>query len=283
MFETIVYGFSFGAILYLFSIGLSITFGTMHIVNFSHGMIYALGTFFFLTMLSALEVGFTIPLVLSCLVIIPIAWLIERLVIRKLYGVRLDYAMIATYAVLLVGVDIIKMVWGVRPQPLSVPIYGNVPIGDFQLSIYRVLILILAIAIFLILTLFMKKTVVGQIVTAALQDNDGVRCLGINVNKYFSLMFVIGSVLAVFAGILYGPISAPEPYMGSRMLLLAFAVIIVGGMGNLRGTFVASFALGLVMAIVGRFYSGAGDVAAFIVMAGVIVVKSKLSRESAED
>ena len=283
MFETIIYGFSFGAILYLFSIGLSITFGTMHIVNFAHGMIYALGTFFFVALLSGLQVGFTAPMVLSCIIMIPIAWVIERLVIRKLYGVRLDYAMIATYAVLLIGVDIIKMIWGVRPLPLSVPISGSIPIGDVQLSIYRIVILIVAVVIFFALNLYMKKTVVGQIVTAALQDNDGVRCLGINVNKYFSLMFVIGSVLAVIAGILYGPISAPEPYMGNRMLLLAFAVTIVGGMGNLKGTFVASFVLGLVMAIVGRFYGGAGDVAAYFVMAGVIVVRSKMNRETAEE
>lgn len=282
MLETIVYGLSFGATLYLFSIGLSLTFGTMQIINFSHGMVYAVGVYIFITLLSALGMGFVLPMVLSILLMIPVAWVIERFVIRKLYGVRLDYAIIATYALLLIGTDVTKMIWGARPYPVSVPIAGNIHIAGFQISIYRIVILVVAIVIFLLLSLFMRKTVVGQIVVAALQDNEGVRCLGINVNKYFSLMFIIGLVFAVISGILYAPVSAAEPYMGNRMLLLAFAVIIVGDMGNLKGTFVASFVLGLVMAIVGRFYSGAGDVAAFMVMAGVILVRHKLRPEIAE-
>lgn len=280
MLETIVYGLSFGAILYLFSIGLSLTFGTMKIVNFSHGMVYAIGVYIFITLLSVLQVGFILPMVLSLLIMIPVAWAIERFVIRKLYGVRLDYAVIATFALLLIGTDLIKMIWGTNPYPVSVPVEGNIPIADFQLSIYRIVVLAVAVVIFLVLTMFMRKTVVGQIVVASLQDNDGVRCLGINVNKYFSIMFLIGSILAVISGIFYVPLSAAQPYMGDQMLLLAFAVVIVGGMGNLKGTFIASFVLGLVMAIVGRFYSGMGDVAAYIVMAGVILVRYKLNPET---
>ena len=106
-----------------------------------------------------------------------------------------------------------------------------------------------------------------------MEDSDGVRCLGLDVNRYFSIIFVLGSALAVLGGILYAPISTAEPYMGFHILLLAFAVVIVGGMGNLNGTFVAAMVLGMVMAITGRFWSQAANAMVFVVMALVIIFR----------
>jgi branched-subunit amino acid ABC-type transport system permease component len=131
----------------------------------------------------------------------------------------------------------------------------------------------IAIALFLGLELFFRKTILGKIVVAALEDKDGVRCLGVRVDKYFSLMFILGSVLAGLGGVLYAPISAVHPYMGLSVLLLAFAVVIVGGMGNLRGTFVAAFALGMVMAITARYWSQGAETMVFIVMAIVLIFR----------
>jgi branched-subunit amino acid ABC-type transport system permease component len=110
----------------------------------------------------------------------------------------------------------------------------------------------------------------GKIVVAALEDKDGVRCLGVRVDKYFSIMFILGSALAALGGVLYAPISAVHPYMGLSVLLLAFAVVIVGGMGNLRGTFISAFSLGMVMAITARYWSQGAETMVFIVMAVVL-------------
>lgn len=121
MFETILYGLTIGAILYFFSIGLSLTFGTMHIINFAHGMVYALGVYVFIAILRIVD-SFGLSLVLAVAALVPVAWLIERFVIRRLYGASLDYAMIATYALLLMGTDLIKLIWGGIPQPVSDPI-----------------------------------------------------------------------------------------------------------------------------------------------------------------
>jgi branched-chain amino acid transport system permease protein len=101
----------------------------------------------------------------------------------------------------------------------------------------------------------------------------GVRCLGLDVNKYFSIVFIIGTCLAVVGGVLYAPITAADPYMGYDILLMAFAVVIVGGMGSLNGTFVAAFGLGMVIAITGRYWSQAADTMVFVVMAIVLILR----------
>jgi branched-subunit amino acid ABC-type transport system permease component len=274
MIETLLYGFTIGAILYFFSIGLSITFGTMQIVNFAHGMVYALGVYFFITFLPIVGRIFPLALVLAILVSLPIAYVVERFVIRRLYGESLDYAIIATYAVLLMGTDAIKWIWGAAPQPVSDPVGLGVRILDINFPLYRIFIVISALVLFGALRLFFSRSIVGKIVAAALEDREGVRCLGLNVNKYFSIVFVIGSGLAVLGGVLYAPIATSEPYMGFHILLVAFAVVIVGGMGNLTGTFVAAFVLGMVIAITGRFWSTAADTMVFVVMALVLLKDS---------
>jgi branched-chain amino acid transport system permease protein len=270
MIETIIYGFTIGAILYFFSIGLSLTFGTMHIINFAHGMVYALGVYLFISFLRWLGI-FPLSLALALVVMIPVSWLIERFVIRRLYGAGLDYAMIATYALLLIGTDIIKLVWGATPQPVRDPIGFRLTVAGMAIPIYRLVIVAAALALFFALKSFFARSMVGRIVVAALEDSEGVRCLGLDVNRYFSIVFLLGSSLAVLGGVLYAPIATTEPYMGFRILLLAFAVVIVGGMGNLTGTFFSAFALGLVIAITGRYYASAAEAMVFAVMAIVLM------------
>lgn len=276
MLETAVYGFTIGAILYFFSIGLSLTFGTMHIINFAHGMVYTTGVYIFIAALKI--VGFFAwGLLIAVIGIIPIAYIIERYVIRRLYGESLDYAMIATYAVLLIGTDLIKLIFGGTPQPVSDPIGQTVQFWGMTLPLYRLLIVLAAVLLFLGLRAFFRRAIIGRIVIAALEDREGVRCLGINVNRYFSIVFIMGSCLAVLGGVLYAPIATAEPYMGFHILLLAFAVVIVGGMGSLTGTFVSSFVLGMVIAFTGRYWSSAAEAMVFVVMALVLVKDSIFS------
>jgi branched-chain amino acid transport system permease protein len=273
MLQTIVYGFTIGAILYLFSIGLSITFGTMHIINFAHGMVYALGVYLFITIIPLLFGSFTLSMAAGIVAMIPVAYVVERYVIRRLYGEGLDYSIIATYAVLLIGTDVIKMVWGGAPQPVVDPVGVSLSLAGIDLPVYRIVIVLSAFAVFAGLRVFFTKSIIGRVVVAALEDPEGVRCLGLDVNRYFSIVFVLGSSLAVLGGILYAPVSTVEPYMGFHILLVAFAVVIVGGMGNLTGTFIAAMALGMVMAITGRYWSQASHAMVFVVMAIVLVLR----------
>jgi branched-chain amino acid transport system permease protein len=273
MIQTLLYGTTIGAILYFFSIGLSITFGTMKIINFAHCMVYTLGVYFFITLLPFLAGIFPAALAFAMLMVVPVAYVMERFVIRRLYGESLDYAMIATYAMLLIGTDAIKWIWGNTPLPVTDPLGTAVTVLGVSIPVYRVIIVASSVALFLSLNIFFKKNIIGKIVIAALDDNQGVRCLGLNVDRYFSIVFIIGSVLAVLGGVLYAPISAAEPYMGHDILLIAFAVVIVGGMGNLTGTFISAFVLGMVIAITGRYYSQAADTMVFVVMAAVLIFR----------
>ena len=273
MIYTLLYGLSMGAILYFISVGLSLTFGTMRVINFAHTLTYTIGVYMLITFMAALQGSFLPAAALAILAVIPVSYLMERFIIRRLYGESLDYTFIATFAITLIGVDTIKWIWGVNPYPLSDPLGSYLRVLDFTFPIYRIIIFLVAIALFVALELFFKKTIVGKIVVAALEDKDGVKCLGVKVDKYFSLMFILGSALAGLGGVLYAPISAVHPYMGLSVLLLAFAVVIVGGMGNPRGTFLSAFGLGMVMSITARYWSQGAETMVFIVMAIVLMFR----------
>jgi len=273
MLNTIAYGLTIGGILYIISIGLSLTFGTMRIVNFAHGLIYTIGAYLLITILPIFRGNFILGALFAVLAVIPISYIIERFIIRKLYGVSIDYAIIATYAIVLIGVDLIKWIWGASPKPLSDPIGIDIALFSVTIPMYRLIIITLSIVIFIALSIFFKKTMVGKIVVAALEDKDAVRSLGINVDKYFSYVFIIGSCLAALGGVLYAPITSVHPYMGMMVLLISFAVVLVGGLGNLKGTFVSAFVLGLVMAITGRFWGPAAETMVFIIMGIILIFK----------
>lgn len=273
MISTIAYGLTIGAILYIVSVGLSLTFGTMRIVNFAHGFIYTIGAYFLISLLPFVRENFFLSAVGAVIAVIPLSYVIERFIVRRLYGVSIDYAIIATYAVVLIGVDLIKWIWGATPLSLSDPIGKDISLSFVTLPLYRIVIILISVFLALALWLFFKKTVVGKIVVAALEDKDAVRSLGINVDRYFAYVFVLGSCLAALGGVLYAPITSIHPYMGSMILLISFAVVIVGGLGNLRGTFISAFVLGLVMAITGRYWGPAAETMVFVVMAVALIIK----------
>ena len=273
MISTLIYGLTIGGILYIISIGLSLTFGSMRIVNFSHGMIYTTGAYLLLAVLPFVRGNFVLGVLLAIVAVIPLSFFIERFIIRRLYGESIDYAIIATYAVLLIGVDLVKWAWGTSPIPLSDPIGKSVTFLSINVPVYRLVIIGISLGLCAGLWVFFKKTMVGKIVIAGLQDREAVRSLGISVDRYFSIVFVMGSCLAALGGVLYAPITTVHPYMGFHILLISFAVVIVGGLGSLRGTTIAAFVLGMVMAITGRFWGPAAETMVFAVMAVVLVFK----------
>ena len=212
---------------------------------------------------------------LAALVVsVPLSYVIERFVIRRLYGQSIDYAIIATYAILLIGADSLKWIYGASPLPIIDPIGKLWTFGSLQMPAYRVVIIGLSVLIFFGLSLFFKKTLVGKIVVAGLQDREAVRSLGIRVEKHFAIVFIIGSALAALGGVLYAPLSTLNPYMGFEILVLCFAVVIVGGMGNLRGTAIAAYSLGMVHSLTAAYIaSSASDAMVYVVMAAVLIFR----------
>jgi branched-chain amino acid transport system permease protein len=273
MFEVIAYGLTIGGILYIVSIGFSLTFGSMKIVNFAHGLVYAVGAYALFALLPVAKGNFVIAAILAILASLPVSYVIEKFVIRRLYGKSIDYAIIASYAVLLIGVDLIKWIWGASPVPVSDPVGINASFFTLEIPLYRVIIIVLSFLIFIGLSVFFKKSIIGKIVIAGLADREAVLSLGIDIDKYFAIVFMLGSALASLGGILYGPISTVHPYMGFRIVTLCFAVVIVGGMGNLRGTAIASYVLGMVMAVTAWYWGAAADAMIFLVMAAVLIFR----------
>jgi branched-chain amino acid transport system permease protein len=272
--QSILFGLTIGGILYIISIGLSLTFGAMGIVNFAHGLIYAVGAYAVYTVATILGAGFVVGVFAALAVSVPLSYVIERFVIRRLYGQSIDYAIIATYAILLIGADSLKWIYGASPLPIIDPIGKLWTFGSLQMPAYRVVIIGLSVLIFFGLSLFFKKTLVGKIVVAGLQDREAVRSLGIRVEKHFAIVFIIGSALAALGGVLYAPLSTLNPYMGFEILVLCFAVVIVGGMGNLRGTAIAAYSLGLVHSLSAAYIaSSASDAMVYTVMAAVLIFR----------
>ncbi|MBI4966265.1 MAG: branched-chain amino acid ABC transporter permease [Desulfomonile tiedjei] len=272
--QSILFGLTIGGILYIISIGLSLTFGAMGIVNFAHGLIYAVGAYAVYTVATLLGAGFIAGALAALAVSIPLSYAIERFVIRKLYGQSIDYAIIATYAILLIGADSLKWIYGASPLPIIDPIGRLWTFGSLAMPVFRLVIIGLSVLIFFGLSLFFKKTLVGKIVVAGLQDREAVRSLGIRVERHFAIVFVLGSALAALGGVLYAPLSTLNPYMGFEILILCFAVVIVGGMGNLTGTAVAAYSLGLVHSLTAAYIaSSAADAMVYVVMAAVLVFR----------
>lgn len=279
MLQNLLYGLTIGGILYITSIGLSLTFGTMRIVNFAHGILYTLGAYGLIASLAHVTKSFAAGAAIGVLAVLPIAFLIDRHVIQRLRAASVDYAIIATYALVYVGVDAIKWIWGPNPISVSDPIGKliTLPGTDLTLPVYRLVIIGAAVLTYLALGQFFKRTLVGKIVLAGLEDPDGVRALGIDVNKYFSLVFLLGSCLAALGGVLYAPITTVQPYMGMTILRLGFAVVLVGGLGNLNGTFWAALGLGLLMSVTSIFWGAAAEAAVFVAMALALILKPEVT------
>jgi branched-subunit amino acid ABC-type transport system permease component len=273
MINTLAYGLTVGGILYIISIGLSFTFGTMRIVNFAHALVYTLGAYVLVSAIHKLSLGFFASAVLAVTAVVPVAYATERFVIRRLYGQSIDYAIIATYAVLLIGVDAIKWIWGATPIPLSDPIGISFPILGVDLPAYRLIIILLSVCIFAGIEIFFSRTIIGKVIVAGLEDREAVTGIGISVDKYFALAFILGSYLAALGGVLYAPITTVHPYMGFQVLLLSFAIVLIGGLGSTRGTFLASFAMGLVMSVTARYWGPAAEAVVFLIMALSLIIK----------
>jgi branched-subunit amino acid ABC-type transport system permease component len=267
-----VYGLTTGCVLALIALGLSLTFGYLGVLNFAHGLLYAFGAYM-LFMALAFSGNFWTGLLVSVAVTGLIGLVMERFLLRNLYGKDIDFTLIVTFAVTLVGVDIIKLIWGLNSKPVADPIGLSVNLLGVELPDYRLLIIALALCMYFGVWLFLNKTMVGKIVTAGLEDVDGVRGLGIDPSRSFVIMFVIGSLLAGLGGALYAPIVMVYPYMGYDIVLYAFAVVVLGGMASVKGSIIGGIIIGIAGAIAGFTYGSSAAVVGFVVMAIVLIMK----------
>jgi branched-chain amino acid transport system permease protein len=267
-------GLALGAIYVLFAIGLSLIFGMLTVVNFAHGAFYMVGAYVGLFLLS-LGGNFWLCLVAVPLIVGTIGLVVERFLIRPLYGRGIDYPLLLTFGLSYVMVELVRIAFGKSGYPFDTPeiLQGAVNIGVGYFPLYRLFVIGIAAAVLLGLWLFLERTSFGLIIRAGARDPQIVRVLGVNVSRVWLFVFGIGSGIAALAGLLAAPLQGVIPEMGATILAEAFVVTVVGGMGSIGGAVIAGLLVGVVVSMTSLFAPEMAKVSIFALMAVVLLVR----------
>ena len=267
-------GLILGGILVLLAIGLSLIFGLMTVVNFAHGSLYMLGAYVGFFVLGYTK-SFWAALVIAPLVVGVFGLVIERLLIRPLYGRGPDDPLLLTFGLSLVLVEAVKLVAGKLGLTLDPPaaLAGAVDLGFMKFPAYRIFVLLVTAVVLVALWLFLEKTNVGLVVRAGSRDALMVRALGIDLGRVWFLVFGLGIAMAGLAGILAGPLRGVYAEMGIEIIIEAFVVVVVGGMGSLPGAIVAGLLIGEVISLTTFFAPKLAEIVVFMVMAVVLLAR----------
>jgi branched-chain amino acid transport system permease protein len=246
--EQCLNGVQLGLLLFLLAAGLTLVFGIMDLVNLAHGSLYMLGAYFAATF-TGLTDNFVLGILLAILATLLVGMLIEVVAMRRLYGRdHLDHVL-GTFGLILFFNEMVRLVWGPAGMNLTLPSWLNTSIQilpGVQYSMYRLSIIIVALAVALGLYLVVMRTRIGMLIRAGASNREMVSALGINIKLLYTFVFGIGAALAGLAGMMQAAILTAQIGMGENILILAFVVIIIGGIGSIRGAFVASIIVGLI-------------------------------------
>jgi branched-chain amino acid transport system permease protein len=270
----IVTGVALGAVYVLFALGLSLIFGMLTVVNFAHGAFFMVGAYFGVW-LFAQTGNFWVCLVLVPLGVGGVGLVVERFLVRPLYGRGIDYPLLLTFGLSIMFVEIVRMTFGLDGIPFSTPrgLTGAVNLGIGHFPLYRLFLIGAAAVVVAFLYFFIEKTSYGLVIRAGARDPEIVRVLGIDVSKVWLVVFGIGTGIAGLSGILSAPLQAVTPEMGVPLLADAFVVTVVGGMGSLKGATVAGVLVGVVVSLTSLVSPEAGRVSIFVLMAVVLLVR----------
>lgn len=267
-------GVALGAVYVLLALGLSLVFGMLTVVNFAHGAMFALGAYvgFFLL---GLGWNFWVALAVVPLAVGVFGMVVERFLIRPLYGRPIDDPLLLTFGLAYVIVEAIRILFGKQGQPVEMPeaLMGAVDLWIGYFPLYRVFLIGVAVVVVIALWLFLERTRMGLTLRALARDPTILRVLGVNVGRVWLLVFGLGAGLAGLAGVLAAPLQGVAPEMGIPVLAEAFVVTVVGGMGSLVGAVVAALLVGVTFAMVGLFAPEMAKVSIFALMALVLLFR----------
>lgn len=276
----LVGGVFHAAVLFLVAAGLQLVFGVQKIVNLACGSFYALGAYFGITFIGFATVHGLSPwlllpaLILSGLLLAFIGPPIERL-LRGVYGHDESLQLLLTFALVLMFQDVFRFIWGPDPQALSSGylIYGTVRSGDFSVPVYNLLVIAAAIITAAGLGAFLQRTNYGRILRATAENRAMAEALGVNVRRIYSVVFTLGAVLGTTAGALVVPTAAASLDMAVEFVVEAFAVVIIGGLGSMRGALVGALIVGLIRALSIRFFPEVEVLAVYMIVIGVLILR----------
>lgn len=267
-------GLALGAVYVLLALGLSLIFGMLGVVNFAHGALFALGAYVGVFLLG-LGWNFWAALVAVPLAVGAFGLLVERFLVRRLYGRPVDDPLLLTFGLAYVVVEAIRILFGKQPEPVETPelLAGAVDIGVGYFPLYRVFLIGVAAAVVLGLWLLLERTRWGLILRAGARDPTILRVLGVDVGRVWLLVFGLGTGLAGLAGWLAAPLQGAAPEMGVPVLAEAFVVTVVGGMGSLLGAVVAGLLVGVTYSMTSLLAPEMAKVSIFALMAVVLLLR----------
>lgn len=262
-----------GSFYALLSLGLSIIFGMLHIANFVHGAQFMMGAFIAWIALNYFGIGYWGALIVAPAVMFGVAVLIEMVFLRRIYDLDHFYGLLMTFGLLLMIESLFRNFFGVAGLPYSNPMRGGVNLGFMFLPYYRIWVMAVSVVVCVGTWFVIERTKLGSYLRASTENPDLVRAFGINVPRLLTLTYGFGVALAGFTGVLAAPIQSVHPSMGTNMIIVIFAVVVVGGLGSITGSIVTGFAMGIVEGLTRYFYPPASATVIFLVMVVVLVVR----------
>jgi branched-chain amino acid transport system permease protein len=273
--EQVVNGLLVGGYYLLIALGLSLIFSLGGVVNLAHGAFYALGAYLAVALTGS--VGFGGAVLLSPLTVGLLGILFERFLLRRFYSADPILSLLLTFGLAMVAEQLLRMIWGASPLPASIPplFKGQVAIGEFLYSRYRLLMLGVVFIALAGIWVLLNKTSFGRVVRAGVQRPDMVAVLGIRLQPYMTTVVVLGVGLAALAGVLFAPISGVHPAMGTEIMTAAFVVVVIGGLGSFWGVVLAALLVGIVRGITIHFYPPAGEASMYLLMLLVLMFRPR--------
>lgn len=269
-----LHGLTYAGLLFLVSSGLTLVFGMMNVLNFAHATFYMLGAYFSWTLLRTTD-NFWLSLVAAPALLFFIGAFVERFLLRRVHVLGHVHELLLTFGLAYVLTESVKWAWGTKP--LAVPITGllaqSIDLFGIVYPVYRIFVFSASVLVGILMALILYKTRVGIIVRGAVDDSDMVGALGINVPVLFMAVFAFGAALSGFAGVIAGPLLTTFPGMGDAILIDAFVVIVVGGLGSLGGAVLASFIIGELQSFGVLLFPKFSLALIYLLMAAVLVIR----------
>src|SRR5246500_5034194 len=275
LYAQLLVGLINGSFYALLSLGLAVIFGMLNIINFAHGALYMMGAFVAYFLLNLFGLGYWPALIIAPIVVGIFGMILERTMLQWLAGLDHLYGLLLTFGMALIIQGVFQNYFGSSGLPYAIPdeLKGGMNLGFMFLPIYRGWVVVFSLVVCLATWYLIERTRLGAYLRAATENPTLVRAFGINVPRMITLTYGLGVGLAAFAGVMAAPIYNVSPQMGSELIIVVFAVVVIGGMGSIMGAIVTGFGLGVIEGLTKVFFPEASNTVIFVIMAIVLLVR----------
>jgi branched-chain amino acid transport system permease protein len=283
LYAQLLVGLINGSFYALLSLGLAVIFGMLNIINFAHGAVYMMGAFCAYFLLHVMGIGYWPALIIAPIAVGIFGMILERTMLQWLSGLDHLYGLLLTFGMALIIQGVFQNYFGSSGLPYAIPDYpqigeqrglqGGINLGFMFLPVYRGWVVVFSLVVCIATWYLIEKTRLGANLRAATENPTLVRAFGINVPRMITLTYGLGVGLAALAGVLSAPINQVRPLMGADLIIVVFAVVVIGGMGSIMGSIITGFALGVIEGLTKYFYPEASNTVVFVLMVLVLLVK----------